>query len=71
MGAWQGFVWGSGSDSHVPQSIHCQPPLHSTVRMPAFQQQVSKKRKFVADGVFRAELDEFLRRELGEDGYAG
>ena len=39
-------------------------------KMPAMQQ-VSKKRKFVADGVFRAELDEFLRRELGEDGYAG
>ncbi len=25
---------------------------------------LSKKRKFVADGVFRAELDEFLVREL-------
>ena len=25
---------------------------------------VSKKRKFVADGVFRAELNEFLVREL-------
>jgi len=33
--------------------------------------QVSKKRKFVADGVFYAELNEFLQRELGEDGYAG
>jgi small subunit ribosomal protein S3e len=32
---------------------------------------VSKKRKFVADGVFKAELDEFLRRELAEDGYSG
>ncbi len=39
--------------------------------MPASTQTVSKKRKFIADGVFRAELDEFLRRELGEDGYAG
>jgi small subunit ribosomal protein S3e len=39
--------------------------------MPASTQTVSKKRKFVADGVFKAELDEFLRRELGEDGYAG
>ena len=51
------------------------PPAHRAGRlgsskMPAMQQ-VSKKRKFVADGVFRAELDEFLRRELGEDGYAG
>jgi len=33
--------------------------------------QVSKKRKFVADGLFYAELDEFLQRELGEDGYSG
>jgi len=35
------------------------------------QSQVSKKRKFVADGVFNAELNEFLARTLGEDGYAG
>merc|ERR1739848_894404 len=33
--------------------------------------QVSKKRKFVADGVFKAELNEFLKRELAEDGYSG
>jgi len=32
---------------------------------------VSKKRKFVADGVFYAELNELLTRELAEDGYAG
>jgi len=32
---------------------------------------VSKTRKFVADGVFYAELNEFLTRMLGEDGYAG
>ncbi|KAI9217090.1 ribosomal protein S3 [Blastocladiella britannica] len=32
---------------------------------------ISKKRKFVADGVFYAELNEFLQRELAEDGYAG
>jgi small subunit ribosomal protein S3e len=32
---------------------------------------ISKKRKFVADGVFYAELNEFLSRELGEDGYSG
>eukprot|EP00747_Dinoflagellata_sp_TGD_P104798 gnl/TRDRNA2_/TRDRNA2_169351_c0_seq16.p2 gnl/TRDRNA2_/TRDRNA2_169351_c0~~gnl/TRDRNA2_/TRDRNA2_169351_c0_seq16.p2 ORF type:complete len:234 (+),score=64.02 gnl/TRDRNA2_/TRDRNA2_169351_c0_seq16:52-753(+) len=32
---------------------------------------ISKKRKFVADGVFYAELNEFLTRELSEDGYAG
>lgn len=32
---------------------------------------ISKKRKFVADGVFAAELNEFLTRVLAEDGYAG
>merc|ERR1712166_1672643 len=34
-------------------------------------QNVSKKRKFVADGVFFAELHELLVRELAEDGYSG
>merc|ERR1712206_43129 len=34
-------------------------------------QNVSKKRKFVADGVFYAELNELLIRELAEDGYSG
>ena len=33
--------------------------------------QISKKRKFVADGLFYAELNELLTRELAEDGYAG
>jgi len=37
----------------------------------ASQAQISKKRKFVADGVFYAELNEFLERTLSEDGYAG
>mmetsp|Transcript_15213 Transcript_15213/g.42885 ORF Transcript_15213/g.42885 Transcript_15213/m.42885 type:complete len:277 (+) Transcript_15213:132-962(+) len=32
---------------------------------------LSTKRKFVADGVFYAELNELLNRELAEDGYAG
>lgn len=32
---------------------------------------ISKKRKFVADGVFKAELNEFFTRELAEDGYSG
>lgn len=32
---------------------------------------ISKRRKFVSDGVFQAELNEFLTRELGEDGYSG
>jgi len=32
---------------------------------------MSKKRKFVADGVFYAELNEFFQRELAEEGYSG
>jgi len=42
--------------------------FHSKSKMAA---QISKKRKFVADGVFKAELNEFLKRELAEDGYSG
>jgi small subunit ribosomal protein S3e len=34
-------------------------------------QQITKKRKFVQDGVFKAELDRFLTKELAEDGYSG
>lgn len=34
-------------------------------------QQMSKKRKFIADGVFKAELNKFLMKELAEDGYSG
>ncbi|BFZ63697.1 40S ribosomal protein S3 [Saitoella coloradoensis] len=33
--------------------------------------QISKKKKFVADGVFYAELNEFFTRELAEEGYSG
>jgi len=33
--------------------------------------QISKKRKFVSDGVFYAELNEFFTRELAEEGYSG
>merc|ERR1739838_1079349 len=40
----------------------------SKTKMPV---QISKKRKFVQDGVFKAELNEFLTRELAEDGYSG
>eukprot|EP00218_Dolichomastix_sp_CCMP3274_P006371 CAMPEP_0170161790 /NCGR_PEP_ID=MMETSP0033_2-20121228/76770_1 /TAXON_ID=195969 /ORGANISM="Dolichomastix tenuilepis, Strain CCMP3274" /LENGTH=231 /DNA_ID=CAMNT_0010399413 /DNA_START=447 /DNA_END=1142 /DNA_ORIENTATION=- len=32
---------------------------------------VSKKRKFINDGIFAAELNELLTRELAEDGYSG
>ena len=40
-------------------------------RSSSMSTQISKKRKFVADGVFYAELNEMLTRELAEDGYAG
>merc|ERR1712078_661725 len=40
-------------------------------KQPMASQNVSKKRKFVADGVFYAELNELLVRELAEDGYSG
>eukprot|EP00038_Savillea_parva_P005702 m.159663 g.159663 ORF g.159663 m.159663 type:complete len:250 (-) comp11825_c0_seq1:48-797(-) len=33
--------------------------------------QMNKKRKFCNDGVFKAELNEMLMRELAEDGYSG
>jgi len=33
--------------------------------------QISKKRKFIADGIFFAELSEFLTRELAEEGFSG
>jgi len=32
---------------------------------------ISKKRKFIKDGLFFAEINEFLQRMLAEDGYAG
>lgn len=36
----------------------------------AMNANLSKKRKFVADGVFRAELGEFFTRELASEGYS-
>lgn len=41
------------------------------VAMEGNKKTVSKKLKFIADGVFQAELNEFLTRTLAEDGYAG
>uniref|UniRef100_A0A914YG30 40S ribosomal protein S3 n=1 Tax=Panagrolaimus superbus TaxID=310955 RepID=A0A914YG30_9BILA len=34
-------------------------------------QQITKKRKAVQDGIFKAELNNYLMKELAEDGYAG
>eukprot|EP01123_Difflugia_compressa_P002473 TRINITY_DN131_c0_g1_i1.p1 TRINITY_DN131_c0_g1~~TRINITY_DN131_c0_g1_i1.p1 ORF type:complete len:258 (-),score=37.36 TRINITY_DN131_c0_g1_i1:167-940(-) len=39
--------------------------------MSVVPRRVSKKHKFVADGLFFAELNSFLTRELYEDGYSG
>jgi hypothetical protein len=39
--------------------------------MAGTQGAISKRRKFVADGVFYAELNEFFQRELAEEGYSG
>lgn len=39
--------------------------------MSTAQGAISKRRKFVADGVFYAELNEFFQRELAEEGYSG
>lgn len=44
------------------------PQLPNLIKMSG---QISKKRKFVADGVFRAELNDFFTRELSEEGYSG
>lgn len=34
-------------------------------------QAITKKRKAVQDGIFKAELNNFLMKELAEDGYSG
>eukprot|EP01127_Copromyxa_protea_P019055 TRINITY_DN60_c0_g2_i2.p2 TRINITY_DN60_c0_g2~~TRINITY_DN60_c0_g2_i2.p2 ORF type:complete len:223 (+),score=54.00 TRINITY_DN60_c0_g2_i2:568-1236(+) len=39
--------------------------------MSSAPKRISKRKKFVADGVFYAELNKFLTIELSEDGYAG
>jgi hypothetical protein len=46
-------------------------PRRHTAIMATTQGAISKRRKFVADGVFYAELNEFFQRELAEEGYSG
>ncbi len=43
----------------------------NTAEMTTQQGAISKRRKFVADGVFYAELNELFQRELAEEGYSG
>merc|ERR1712159_16174 len=45
--------------------------MGSSLHLTMASQNVSKKRKFVADGVFYAELNELFTHELSEDGYSG
>jgi hypothetical protein len=61
-------------DSPTPLlRYHFDNPVHpaETPTMAAVQGAISKRRKFVADGVFYAELNEFFQRELAEEGYSG
>uniref|UniRef100_A0A4W2CHY0 Small ribosomal subunit protein uS3 n=2 Tax=Bos TaxID=9903 RepID=A0A4W2CHY0_BOBOX len=55
----------------IRTSAYLQIPFLSAARGGKMAVQISKKRKFVADGIFKAELNEFLTRELAEDGYSG
>ncbi|KAF5458763.1 hypothetical protein F2P56_022769, partial [Juglans regia] len=56
--------------SELASTILSPPPLPG-FKSQTMATQMSKKRKFVADGVFFAELNEVLTRELAEDGYSG
>lgn len=44
---------------------------HSIPPIPHAATRINKKRKFVADGVMYAEVNELLSRELTDAGYAG
>merc|ERR1711957_1129210 len=54
-------------------NIQKESTLHLVLRLRGGMppKKITIKRKFVADGVFHAELNEFLCRTLGEEGYAG
>eukprot|EP00966_Prymnesium_polylepis_P035544 825458-Prymnesium_polylepis.1 len=60
----------SAAPSPRPPDASCASPPRRLC-LSAMSTQTSKKRKFVADGVFFAELNELLTRELAEDGYSG
>merc|ERR1712062_641395 len=45
-------------------------PARNMAAEPREPRPMSKKKKFVLDGLFKAELNEFLTRELAEDGYS-
>ena len=62
---------------HIKSFLFAHPGIDCTVQssntaiMATTQGAISKRRKFVADGVFYAELNEFFQRELAEEGYSG
>ena len=45
--------------------------LFRSLNLAVLKGSISRKQKFVADGVFYAELNELLQRELAADGYSG
>merc|ERR1712062_304676 len=46
-------------------------PARNMAAEPREPRPMAKKKKFVLDGLFKAELNELLWRELAEDGYSG
>merc|ERR1711934_166978 len=65
-----------GLISRVSSRTYRKSQKHQPIKMAQAEAQqasrpISKKHLFVRDGLFKAELDEFLKRELAEDGYSG
>merc|ERR1711934_423681 len=65
-----------GLISRVSSRTYRKSQKHQPIKMAQAEAQVqarpiSKKHLFVRDGLFKAELDEFFKRELAEDGYSG
>ena len=58
-------------DSHAELLATKLSSHHAAIMAAAQGGAISKRRKFVADGVFYAELNEFFQRELAEEGYSG
>ncbi|KAF4657244.1 40S ribosomal protein S3 [Perkinsus olseni] len=64
--------WATTAASSSKEGGEGQPIMPGEDRiLVAYTDKVSKKRKFVADGVFYAELNELLTTILAEDGYSG
>merc|ERR1712051_976622 len=65
-----------GLISRVSSRTYRKSQKHQPIKMAQAEAQqasrpISKKHLFVRDGLFKAELDEFFKRELAEDGYSG